>query len=531
MNNKCILNKNHLICRDPLVFNCLNENEVNHLACYECIDKQSDYSGTFKCNLCQNEHKKDSLEKFELKIGNFSMPYLKETLSNSIQNGNKLNSELKNKKLPGFRERLIRNFIEYIEHNLMVRVESLKFEFDDLEDSLNEKIDSYRLKQLGENTQVRDKLEKIVEKNSNISKHTFFMLKKCKLYEENFISLKEIFNLNNFKPNGKKSVFDLKKNLPIKSTMGFLQGPMSVLSIEKRLKIQPNVSLIDLNCFIKSSCGLAEIYDGKKIQLAMTDYASNDIKIMTKYDSYSLKEIDIVSIERFRLNKFKCYYAICSNFDLNSLTGLEDDSTNVYACDMELHRVLIFDQKISKIRRIITEVPNEYSNDLEEFECPRDICYFNGYFYVLDQGKNVVNIFRKNGDFYKNFYFNKKEKKVENPWSVRVSNNLLFIINWKESVFVYDFEFNLKYVLDIESVLSMCVVNDYDKQRVYAFFHCENGHFIGYKISNDEQKPEIIFQSFFKNLKYRSEFMIFTSDQKFVISLGWSKLLATIDFF
>jgi hypothetical protein len=61
--------------------------------------------------------------------------------------------------------------------------------------------------------------------------------------------------------------------------------------------------------------------------------------------------------------------------------------------------------------------------------------------------------------------------------------------------------------------------------NLYA--HCENGDFICYKFG---ENPTLIYKHNFNSLKYSSEFMIFTSNQKFVLSLGWAKSLALVDF-
>lgn len=418
------------------------------------------------------------------------------------------------------------NSVEDVKQDFLIRSEIYNLELDNLGLKLINTIDKYRSREISNNIEQKQILENLLLDDKNISNH-IFMNQKCKLYEQNFKYLSQFVNkdLLNLKLKDKRLVGIRQK--PTRTLIGFLYGPVSTLFIDRALNLEPSISIVDLSCFLKSSCGLAEIYDGTKCCLALTDYAANDIKIMSKYDSYCLTDIDIISRDNFRLNKFKCYYAICSDSNSNRLIGLRDQNENLYACDMELHRVIIFDQNVTKIRRIINHVPGDEN---EEFECPRDICYHDGLFYVLDQGKCVINIFYKNGDFYKNFYFNKQEVIVKNPWSVRVGPNRIILIDWKEKVFIFDFDFNLINTIQIDSVLSMCTINDYDDQELVVFFHCENGSFSGYRINCNEAKFDLIFEKYFKELKYRSEFMLFTSTQHFVLSLGWNKSLAIVDF-
>lgn len=395
-----------------------------------------------------------------------------------------------------------------------------------MEDKLLKNIDKYKSRELDISNKRKEIFKNFLLKDNNISNH-IFINQKCKLYEQNFKYLSQFVNINQLNFKFRDKIFDCSRRTPIKSLIGYLQGPFSTLSIKKNINVVPSIKIVDLSCFIKSSCGLAEICDEKRDCLAMTDYAANDIKILSKYDSYCLTEIDIKSRENFLLKKFKCYYAICSNFSSISQYNWDDECQNLYVCDMELHRIIIFDQNVTKIRRIISQVPG---NDKEEFECLRDICYHDQLIYVLDQGKNVINIFKKNGDFFKNFYLNKFDSILKNAWSVRTGHNRILVIDWKSKVLIFDFEFNLINSIQIDSVLSMCLINDYDEKEMNVFFHCENGRICGYRINCKNTEYNLIFDNYFKQLKYRSEFMIFTSSQHFVLSLGWNKSLAVIDF-
>ena len=162
-----------------------------------------------------------------------------------------------------------------------------------------------------------------------------------------------------------------------------------------------------------------------------------------------------------------------------------------------------------------------------EFECPRDICYFDKHFYVLDQGALSVDRFTHDGDFCDSFYFNEPVARVENPWSVRVSENTMVLIDWQQKILVFDLNMRLKCTIEQLNVLSMCFIRDNVSGGLHLFAHSENGDLKGYKLHDNE--PEVIFNRNQSKLKIRSEFMLFSSNRKFVLSCGWSKAIAIVD--
>ncbi len=161
-----------------------------------------------------------------------------------------------------------------------------------------------------------------------------------------------------------------------------------------------------------------------------------------------------------------------------------------------------------------------------EFECPRDICYYNKSFYVLDQGSFSIDQFTHNGEFLESFYFNKYEPVVINPWSVRVNRDTMAIIDWKEKIFIFDLNKNLKHVIFQPYISSICFISD-NLNSLQLFGHSENGDFKGYELNGD-LKPHVIYEENSSKLKYRSEFMLFSLNQKFLLSFGWAKALAVI---
>ena len=76
-------------------------------------------------------------------------------------------------------------------------------------------------------------------------------------------------------------------------------------------------------------------------------------------------------------------------------------------------------------------------------------------------------------------------------------------------------------------VISICFVGSND-----LYCHCENGDFACFELPVDADKtaPILRYKKNSKKLIYRSEFMIYGSNQKFILSLGWTKGIALVDF-
>lgn len=163
-----------------------------------------------------------------------------------------------------------------------------------------------------------------------------------------------------------------------------------------------------------------------------------------------------------------------------------------------------------------------------EFDCPRDICYSKKCFYVLDQGAFSVDKFTHKGDFIESFKFNEHEELIVNPWSIRVNKDIMAIVDWKQKILIFDNEKKLKFTIDQPFIESICFICSGYSDSCQLFAHSDNGDLKGYEFV-EELEPSMIFHENSPRLKYRSEFMIYGSNQKFIISLGWSKAMAIVD--
>lgn len=147
--------------------------------------------------------------------------------------------------------------------------------------------------------------------------------------------------------------------LPNRTVLGHLSGymPLDFLDREpiKLPRAEPvRVDLIDLGGHVRSCCGLVELYGWPHNHtLAMTDYSSFTIKVLGKCDSHELVDLTRHEIDMFRAVKFKNLYALCTDYDETSLLS-QRPQMNLFVCDMDLNRVLIYDLTIRKLKKIIT---------------------------------------------------------------------------------------------------------------------------------------------------------------------------------
>jgi len=418
------------------------------------------------------------------------------------------------------KERVLSNNFEFIENELDIRTESIKSHLELVKLKLFRKIDKLKLNTkttLDENKRVLINI--LLDQNQqrktlkNKREQLADLIRFSKSFEAIHLKEKNLCSI--------KSKAQMTSELT-KQNVGYLKAPFYFNNLSKELNI--SIRILDLRAYIKSACGIAELFNrsySNSYKLALTDFASNQIKLIDKYDSYLMSEIQIRSVDKVKEKRLKGIYALCVDTDTNQ---------SLFACDMELQRILVFDAKLEKIKRIIVG-----TREKVEFECPRDICYFNKHIYVLDQGTNSLDkFFVDSTSFVESFYFNKPTNLIKNAWSACVCTNTIAIIDWKEKIFLFSEEYSLRSVIELKDVVSMCMFNDrrLKSDPVSLWFHCENANLVGFQMNSLEtnKEPIKIYENSFKSLKYRSEFMLNCSSQRFIISFGWAKALALIEF-
>lgn len=575
---KCCLNSAHLAIKEPqIISKCPSlqhdQSSGYKVACGRCIRSQLDYAGAFNCPVCLSEHRPVCQQNLETERIDFSSKLhasridifkclvkdLKSTRARlagkdilvEFHLSNLLKQVLLTEKL-GDRGSLINNTFEFIEHDSLVRVESLRIELERIEIDMLDHLDYLKFKSKSRVDRLCQKLQKLSNRARSIEtlKQIQDQIQRMsQIYssiqaEDNKPSGKSqdiieqlklmrnirIFGKNQEKQDQKKQQepFRLKKprclttnpsaNHTImleRSLIGYLncwtKTPVNLATMQ--------VKLVNLSHQLRSACGLAEIFTLKdKYQLIITDFATDTVKYFRKYDSHVINETQMLkSLARFKQFKFKKLYAMCT-----------DLIENVYICDMELHRILMYDLTMNRLKRIITGPKSIVDSQEDEFDCPRDICYYDNRIYVLDQGKRVVNVLTRAGDYVLDWSYESSLSQIENAWSIRVCSEFVAIVDWKQKVYLFDRSFVFKTTLNVLDVTSICIVDE-----TVLMLHSENGDLTGYKcIVDDRQniKPHLVLQRNSDHLKYRSEFMIYTSDQKLLLSLGWSKSIALISF-
>ena len=450
------------------------------------------------------------------------------------------------------------NAIEFIEQDIEIRVESLKCEFEKLKLKINEQIETYiknkreELEKLSDDSikslmlldeQIkRMSPEELLENQDSIiaqfgkiksdrKKKTLEIINDILNYDEldaeklereyfqdEITSKIKSLSLYSTKSHCfKRIIKNQTVNEMTDNVIGYLYSRIKYLNLDESSlssDFEPKIRIIDLSLVLRSICGICEIGH----DLVISDFASNSLNFVQNFDSFLFTDLEMNKL--YKLNdaiKFKQYYAICT----------DENEDNLYICDMDLHRVMIFNSKLTKLKKIISGTPNKI-----EFECPRDICYYDKCIYVLDQATNSIDKFTSDGDFVKDFSL---KDIVKNSFSIRIHSNIIAVVNWKESVDLFDIDFNLKEKIMINEILSICLCgnpNDESRSSFYLVAHCENGDILIYKITNQDNKIEYkqLFKKNFEKLKHGSEFMIFSKRNMIILSLGWNKSLALLEF-
>jgi len=244
-----------------------------------------------------------------------------------------------------------KSLFDFLRFEIELRVESLKCKLEDLETSIKDTLDKFKTErhdhillqesifcseQAGPKPQSYFQTNLLV-KLKELEKEYFLLDKHSKVFEK-----KETF----------ESLAKLKKLNISASHIGYLYGTVDNFDIVKLKSSKMNVEIIDVRNFMHSVCGLTEAFiknNPQKLVLISTDFAANDIKLLEKYECLLNDDLKIQSVvpicDGFRRNKITQYYALCNNsFNNESDYGLN----SVYVCDMELHRILIFDMNLKR---------------------------------------------------------------------------------------------------------------------------------------------------------------------------------------
>jgi len=242
-----------------------------------------------------------------------------------------------------------KSLFDYLKFEMELRIESLMYTIDDLQTNINKNIEKFKTERHQKITEQILHFSKEIEQ-SKPSLQTN-QLKKLTAFEHQYSILDK-----NLKIAEKKETYETLgklKKIDIKSShIGYLYGTIDNFSIQKLLNIKISVEIIDVRNYMQSVCGLTEVFVKKnpyKVLLVTTDFAANDIKLFENFEGLLSEDLNVRSVipidDGFRRNKITQYYAIC-NSSLDNHNHDEFDS--FFICDMELHRILIFDLSLTR---------------------------------------------------------------------------------------------------------------------------------------------------------------------------------------
>ena len=309
--------------------------------------------------------------------------------------------------------------------------------------------------------------------------------------------LNELNNYNlNFYENLRHVSFNPSKWFPSLNIIGELIR-IDLINIDKLRYRAPK--LISLDKKIKS---LNRLWNFNDEELFLTGCDDNKILIL---DNHFNIINEITDIEGLKL---------CSPLGICS-----DNIENIYVCDYGNHRVLIIDQKFTKVKKIIGKRGSAFG----EFVDPLDICFNSNCLYVLDRELKRVQEFTRNGDFVREIklyeiltssnssilYLNDR-KLLTRPVRMCISNGLIAILDSFKKVYIYNLRGEFKHVIDSNINMLMCLISEY-------LFTCNrDGIFVCYQrnqIFHNYKEFKILFERSIDCLKSSKSYMHFFDDQ------------------
>ena len=276
-------------------------------------------------------------------------------------------------------------------------------------------------------------------------------------------------------------------------------------------KYEPNeLKIIEMAKKVEWPCGIHSIGDK---DLIMTDNVNNEIIILNS-------ELQIVKqIKKVGDVSFSSPFGIAS-----------DDKDTVYVCDGGNHRVLVFNKAFSRVKKIIGKKGKLNG----EFNFPLGICFYNGLLYVSDHDNRRVQVFTQNGDHTKEIrllknplkknMFVKDQDLINSPWCLGVVDNTIAVLDFCENIYIYNFEGQLRYVIQDTSINSICILDG------YLYTHGNNGSFSCYEKSKkkyEQHQYELVYRHHYDSLEAYSAFMT-NFNNNLAVTFGEKKFIALI---
>ena len=423
----CDLSANSHIIKNPRKLPC------GKSACLECIELLSNSKRNLLCPFCSGLHvlprdlSRNMPVEYSIQdeIDNVCS-YLKTQLSNNINAINETNSN---------KDAIQSNLFEFIENDIEIRVESLKFELDKLKLKLSKNLDDSKpiLNEKFKKVQAEYENNNRVASNSN-------EIKNLELLINNALATKE--NLNKITSISSRNSTNQLENIGSKIIGDLKQPILNRFDLNKLNEVDYKPQLINLNINPYDFC----TYINNKY--IFIDLNQNFLFVYNKKFSLDKKLDRINDVSFWR--PFRVHYEK-SNCILFLGVDEEKNSSN--------RVILLIDKYLSNILFRIDRNLNSSLN------IPSHFYFFNDCLHILDiSTKNIV-------------VFNTKEKEIAKIFSLDLSFNFdysfhtslnknILAINFNRvQVYIYSMETGLvEFVInrptDDSKIHSICLDND-----------------------------------------------------------------------
>ena len=340
-------------------------------------------------------------------------------------------------------KKLIEESFKSIEMRIAVRINSLKYELENIEKCFYEIVkrnqEHFTDEFEKQHEAHKDKCKQVIDKIKHELHRTVIFTEKLQrnIYSGEDILAKLRTYYSDVKYHLQQYSFKPEQwSQPITS-IGVITSAENDI-VYKLMQITEH-EMVGLNPSIKSVCGLCNL-DNER--LVVTDPRGNKILIFDLHYNL-LSEIEEISNEVFNRP-----YAICY-----------DNCDTIFLCDYDNNRILVLDKNLTRIKKIIFKY--------QQFKGPMDICFYKDLFYVLD--KSGIKKFNREGELIDEMVMFKDgcfkdingKQKFAHPVRISVVKDLFAILDSWDTIYIYTHDGILNQELDDYKIDSFISVDTY----------------------------------------------------------------------
>jgi hypothetical protein len=396
----------------------------------------------------------------------------------------------------------IDKYFEFLNEDLVIRFDSIQTKLDQLNTYFQTKLKELKRKCQDSYAAVTDKA------NESLTKYRLFIDKfRSQSDEANAHAIELIKHSSEIKvlmeklrdfPNSVS--FEASSWEPDQECIGHLSGDLMLgHTFQRRTPL-----LYNLKKKMRMPSGMCTLSDNR---LLICDTKSAELVQMDT-------NFDIVS-------RIK---TIGSKVLLQPTSVCTDEVDNVYITDSTNSLIINCDVNFKMIKHVV----GTPGRGKLQFDCPKDICFFNDWVFVLETGNKRVQVLTPDCQFEKFIYLYTKPYSEDaadlmaSPCKIAVSANTVAVIDEWRYIRLYTFEGSLKQVIDISNagyVQSLCFVN------FYLFAHSSNGRLFCFTNIDSSDWQELFDRSINDCREYSDRIAYF--NKKLVISFGYDRSLVT----